>query len=119
MKNIIINGTTYVPLTEKSETLDGLTYCIIRTYSSGVWAGYCDLENYGEKMKIKNARRLWRWWSEFTLSALAKTGIKEGKEDENKYAMPVDEVYLVNVIEIIPCTETAKNQIIKQPNYSE
>lgn len=98
---------------------DGLTYCIIRTYSAGVWAGWADLENYGEQMVIKDARRLWRWWSEFTLSALATTGIKAGKEKENKYAMPVAEVFLTNVIEIIPCTEIAKSQIIAQPNYSE
>jgi hypothetical protein len=98
---------------------DGLTYCIVHTYSTGVWAGWVDLKNYGEKMIVKDARRLWRWWSEFTLSALAITGIKPGKEQENKYAMPVDQVYLTNVIEIIPCTETAKNQIEAQPNYSE
>lgn len=98
---------------------DGLTYCIVRTYSAGVWAGWVDLENYGEKMIVKDARRLWRWWSEFTLSALATTGLKPGKEKENKYAMPVDQVYLTNVIEIIPCTEEAKSQIIAQPNYSE
>jgi hypothetical protein len=98
---------------------DGLTYCIVRTYSAGVWAGWVDLSKYGEQMIVKDARRLWRWWSEFTLSALATTGIKPGKEKENKYAMLVSEVYLTNVIEIIPCTEVAKKQIIEQPNYSE
>jgi hypothetical protein len=98
---------------------DGLTYCIVRTFSAGVWAGWVDLNNYGEQMVVKDARRLWRWWSEFTLSALATTGIKPGKEKENKYAMPVSEVFLTNAIEIIPCTETAKTQIVAQPNYSE
>ena len=98
---------------------DGLTYCIIRTYFAGVWAGWVDLENYGERMVAIDARRLWRWWSEFTLSALATTGIKPGKEKENKYAMPVSQVYLTNVIELIPCTKQAKKQIQDQPNYSE
>jgi len=106
-------------VTKADNNKDGLTYCIVRTYSAGVWAGWVDLENYGEKMIVKDARRLWRWWSEFTLSALATTGIKPGKEKENKYAMPVEEVYLTNVIEIIPCTEVAKKQIEAQPNYSE
>ena len=98
---------------------DGLTYCIIRSYSAGVWAGWVDLNKYGEQMLVKDARRLWRWWSEFTLSALATTGIKPGKEKENKYAMPVAEVYLTNVIELIPCTEVAKKQIVEQPNFCE
>jgi hypothetical protein len=121
---IIVNGIKYLPenelkATEAAKSVKGLTYCIIRTYSAGVWAGWVDLKNYGEKMFITDARRLWRWWSEFTLSALATTGIKDGKESENKYAMPVEKVYLTGIIEIIPCTEIAKQQIVAQPNYKE
>jgi hypothetical protein len=123
-KEIIVNSIKYVPentlkSAETAKSVKGLTYCIIRTYSAGVWAGWVDLKVYGEKMFIMDARRLWKWWSEFTLSALATTGIKDGKESENKYAMPVEKVYLTNVIEIIPCTEIAKQQIVAQPNYKE
>lgn len=123
-KEIIIDGIKYVPENtikspELAKSLKGLTYCIVRTYSAGVWSGWVDLKEYGERMIITDARRLWRWWSEFTLSALATTGIKDGKESENKYAMPVEKVYLTNVIEIIPCTEIAKQQIVSQPNYKE
>lgn len=120
--SIVIDGVKYIAedqIQVPAPIYKGLTYCIIRTYSAGVWAGYVDLKKYGEQMVVKDARRLWRWWSEFTLSALAKTGIKPGKEKENKYAMPVAEVYLTNVIEIIPCTKVAKEQIEAQPNYSE
>ena len=123
-KEVIIEGVKYIPAssikaTESAKSVEGLTYCIIRTYSAGVWAGWVDLKVYGERMFVTDARRLWRWWSEFTLSALATTGIKDGKESENKYAMPVEKVYLTNVIEIIPCTEAAKQQIVKQANYKE
>jgi hypothetical protein len=123
-KEIIVDGIKYVPentlkSSEVAKSVKGLTYCIVRTYSAGVWAGWVDLKVYGEKMFVMDARRLWRWWSEFTLSALATTGIKEGKESENKYAMPVEKVYLTGVIEIIPCTEVAKQQIVAQPNYKE
>lgn len=121
---ITINGLDYVSVNslksgKVADPIKGLTYCIVRTYSAGVWAGWVDLKVYGGNMIVKDARRLWRWWSEFTLSALATTGIKDGKESENKYAMPVSEVYLTNVIELIPCTELAKNQIVEQPNYKE
>lgn len=124
MKTITIDGVEYVTKTDaltpkQAKAVKGLTYCIVRTYSAGVWAGYVDLKKVDEKMVVKDARRLWRWWSEFTLSALATTGIKPGKEKENKYAMPVEEVYLTNVIELIPCTEVAKEQIIATPNYKE
>ena len=114
MKNekVVIGGIEYMPVSaiknQKSKSVKGLTYCIVRTYSAGVWAGWCDLKNYGEKMVVTDARRLWRWWSDFTLSALAVTGMREGKESENKYAMPVEEVFLTNVIEIIPCTDKEK-----------
>lgn len=123
-ESIVVDGITYVPenslkATETAKSVKGLTYCIVRTYSAGVWAGWVDLKVYGERMFVNDARRLWRWWSEFTLSALATTGIKDGKESENKYAMPVERVYLTNVIEIIPCTEVAKQQIVSQPNYKE
>lgn len=124
MKTITIDGEEYVKKSEvnttvKAKSNKGLTYCVVRTYSAGVWAGWVDLKNYGEQMTVKDARRLWRWWSEFTLSALATTGIREGKEAENKYAMPVEEVFLTNVIEIIPCTEKAKADIVNQPNHKE
>ena len=45
--------------------------------------------------------------------------MKVGKEKENKYAMPVDRVILKQIIEVIPCTEKAMNQIQNHPNYSE
>lgn len=128
MKNenneLVINGTTYVPKgSEITKTAKpnkkGLEYCIIRTYNAGVWAGWIDTKSKDLCQSVYDARRLWRFWSEFTLSALAITGMKAGKEKENKYAMPVDRVILKQVIEVIPCSEKAMKQIIEHPNYSE
>lgn len=69
-------------------------------------------------MVVKEARRLWRWNSQFTLSELAQEGF--GKNPEyNKYAISVTEVHLTNVIELIPTSESAKNQIINAKNYGE
>ena len=121
---IIINGTIYVP--KGSENLKlckpskkGLTYSIIRTYSAGIWAGWINLKDKSLCPEVFEARRLWRWWSEFTLSALAVNGGKECKDKENKYAMPVEKVVLKQVIEIIPCTEKAKKYIEEKENYKE
>lgn len=123
-EELVINGITYVPKGRESQKLasknkKGRTYCIVRTYSAGVWAGWIDTKCKDMCQEVFEARRLWRWWSEFTLSALAVDGIKAGKEKDNKYAMPVEKVILTQIIEIIPCTEKAKEQIISQPNYKE
>lgn len=124
MKTITIDGVEYIKKSDAqkptlAKSKKGLTYCIIRTYSAGVWAGWVDLKKADKIMEVTEARRLWRWWSEFTLSALATTGVKPGKEKENKYAMPVDSVILTEVIELIPCTDVAKEQILAVPNYKE
>ena len=96
-----------------------MEYCIIRTYSAGVWAGWIDTSKVGLAREVFDARRLWRWWSDFTLSALAMKGAKEGKDEENKYAMAVPKVYLSEVIEIIPCTPEAKRYIEEKEPYKE
>lgn len=120
-KEIIVDGITYVPKGTKSELAPknkkGLEYCIVRTDSAGVWAGWIDTKSKDKCQEVYEARMLYQWWSEFTLSALAKEGQKPGKEKENKYAMPVDRVILKEVIQVIPCTKKAMEQIINTPNY--
>ena len=123
-KSITVDGIEYVPkgsevtkLAKKSK--EGLSYCIVRTYSAGVWAGWIDTKEKHLCQEVFEARRLWRWWSEFTLSALAVHGGRSDKDAENKYAMPVERVILKEVIEVIPCTEKAKKYIIEKENYSE
>lgn len=123
-KKIKTDGIEYVPkglevinLAKKNKK--GMEYCIIRTYSAGVWSGWINTKDKNICQEVFEARRLWQWWSEFTLSALAILGGKEGKEDENKYAMPVEKVILKEIIEIIPCTEKAMKYIIDKPNHQE
>jgi hypothetical protein len=121
-EELVINGTTCVVKgneVKMAKEHKGMTYCIVRTYSAGVFAGYVDLKKSGLVMEVLQARRLWRWWSEFTLSALAVDGQKKGKEKENKYAMPVEKIILTQVVELIPCSEIAMKQIQDTPNYKE
>lgn len=76
--------------------------CLIRTYSAGVHIGdvtYID----GMEVKLGNALRLWKWeGSGLSLSAVAADGIKGGRLNRT------GEVYLTNVIELIPTTEQAE-----------
>ena len=82
--------------------------CIVRTYSAGVWFGEIEQKS-GNEVIVKNARRLWQWWAErsISLSAVAVYGIKQ---DKSKIAPVVESVWL-EAIELIPCTAVAIESI--------
>lgn len=114
MKNkITIDGTVYVPegsagLT-KAPSLKGKEYCIVRTYSAGVFAGYYNRKTKGKEGTVFNARRIWYWDGANSLSQLANDGTKAPKNC--KFAQEVAEVDLKEIIEVIPCTKKAKDSI--------
>jgi hypothetical protein len=84
---------------------------IIRTYSAGVWAGTLS-EKSKDEVILKNARRMWKWHSErsISLSAVAVHGINQSK---SKIAPPVNEVWLMP-IEILPfCTAQAEKSVME------
>lgn len=82
-------------------------YCIVRTFSAGVHAGEV-VAHDGDIVTLKNARRLWSWTAKsgVALSGVAINGLKSGKVD----TMTPEHV-LVGAIELIPCSETAKESI--------
>lgn len=82
--------------------------CIIRTYSAGVWFGEIE-QKAGNEVIVKNARRMWLWWAEksISLSGVAVYGIKQ---DKSKIAPVVQSVWL-EAIELIPCTAVAIESI--------
>lgn len=84
--------------------------CLCRTYSAGVHIGdivYINPENSME-VKLENALRLWKWeGGGLSLSAVANNGIKGGRLNKT------GEVYLMNVIEIIPTTKDAEKTYAK------
>lgn len=87
-------------------------YVIVRCRNAGVHSGTLDSRVNGV-VKLKNSRRLWRWWSKFTLSGLAMTGVLKGKESECKFSCVVPEIDLTesDVAEVIYCTAEAKESI--------
>lgn len=115
-KEIIIEGVKYVPETEinMAQNTDGLPYCIIRTYSAGVHAGYVKERN-GKEVTLVNSRRLWYWMGAFTLSEIAVNGV--AKPDECKFAVVVPEITLTEAIEIIPCTQNSRKIIEEVKPY--
>lgn len=102
----------FINMSEKQMTDEIGKYCIVRTYSAGVFAGYVESRN-GKEAVVKNARRLWYWSGAASLSQLAMEGVK--KPAECKFPCEVEEVILTEVIEIIPCTEAARQNIAEVP----
>ena len=117
MDEITINGTEYIrkDLTNQNAPatdLDGMPYCMVRTYSAGVFAGYIKERN-GKEATLANARRIWYWDGAASLSQLATDGTS--KPGNCKFPCEVSKVTLTEVIEIIPITEKAKKSISEVP----
>lgn len=113
MNEITVNGVVYVEKSAVEEIanakdLNGMEYCIIRTYSAGVHAGYVESID-GKNVVLRNSRRLWKWAGAFTLSELSKNGTT--MPNECKFATTIDKITLTEAIEIINCTETARQSI--------
>ena len=79
-------------------------YCIVRTYSAGVFAGTV-VRRDGKEVTLEKARRLWYWDGASSLSQLAMEGVK--KPDNCKFPCEVERILLTEAIEILPCTAEA------------
>lgn len=88
--------------------VNGMRYCIIRTHSAGVFAGYL-AQRDGKEVTLHDARRIWYWEGACSLSQLAVDGTK--LPDKCKFAVPVPEIILTEAVEIIPTTAAAKESI--------
>ena len=102
------------PLTEKEKKRnmnDFKTneYVICRGYYCGVHAGYIK-EREGNHVVLHGARRLWKWHTVkgISLSDVAKYGITA---NGSKICTKLDEIWLGDVYEIIPCTDAARKSI--------
>lgn len=110
-ESIMIDDIKYLRadcIKEKAETYSGMEYKIVRTYSAGVFAGYLEKKE-GKEVVLRNARRLWYWSGSASLSQLAVDGTND--PDNCKFPCAVDKVILTETIEILDCTEKAKNSI--------
>ena len=110
-ETLMIDNAKYVredTINQKAETVDGMEYCIVRTYSAGVFAGYV-LSSEGQEVVIVKSRNIWYWDGACGLSQLAVDGTN--KPENCKFTVEVRNRELKQVIEIIPCTEKARKSI--------
>ena len=118
METIIINGVEYVRKDLVTPEVSG-DFVIVRCKNAGVHAGTL-VERNEHTVELANSRRLWRWWSKFTLSGLAMNGVLAGKEGECRFAcvLPNLQLTCADVCEVIPCTEKAQESIMAIPEHT-
>ena len=88
--------------------------CMFRTYSAGVHFGTL-IEKEGQEAHVKNSRRVWSWNGSATLSQLAMEGSSDIKNC--KIAMIVSDIFLDQVIEVIPMTEKAIENLMSAEEW--
>lgn len=81
---------------------------IIRGNNSGVFFGILTEKN-GQEVKMTKCRRLWYWSGAASLSQLAVDGV--ANPQNCKFTVTVNEILVLDVIEIIVCTDKAINSI--------
>ena len=83
-------------------------YVIVRGDRSGVFAGLL-VSQEGQKVVLKECRRLWYWNGAASISQIAKEGVKS--PGSCKFTVTVDEIAILDAIEIIPTTAAAEANI--------
>lgn len=82
--------------------------CIIRCDRSGVFFGTLE-EMEGQQARISNVRNIWWWEGAASVMQLATEGTKHPKDC--KFTVTVTEIVVTDVIQVIPCTEKAIENI--------
>lgn len=77
---------------------------IVRADRAGVFFGTLKSKD-GSEIVLTNCRRIYYWDGACSISELAKTGTK--KPEKCKFTVVIDEICVLGVIEIIPCTDDA------------
>ena len=112
---ITINGTIYVPkqsVFAAAPSVDGLQEVMIRSTNSGVHFGFLKSRK-GDEAEMVNARRVYYWSGAATLSQLATEGSSDVKSC--KFPCAVPSMTVLGVVEIIPLTEKASNNLNSVP----
>lgn len=83
---------------------------IIRTNRAGVFFGtLSEFDAVNRIAEIKDTRRLWYWSGAASLSQLANEGVKN--PGDCKFTVTVSKMQVMEVIEIIPCSDEAISNI--------
>ena len=91
-------------------------FVLVRTVNAGVHCGYLkEVSQVGQSVMLTDARRVWRWSGANTLHELSLRG---ADMEYTRISEPVEEICILDAIELIPCTESARNNL-SQSRWSE
>ena len=120
IKTVVIDGETFVRQSDVQQApeVDG-DFVIVRCRNAGVHAGTL-VSRDADTLVLANSRRLWRWWSKFSLSGLAMEGPLVSRMSEQRYAcvLPLLTLTTSDVCEVIPCTPAARAAIMAVPEWT-
>ena len=83
-------------------------YYIVRAKDAGVFAGNIKERN-GDEVAMTNVRQIWYWDGAASLMQMAQSGVTNPRDC--KFTVTVDELTVMGVCEIIPCTNIAEKCI--------
>ena len=89
-------------------------YVVVRARGAGVFAGTLK-EKDGKGVVVNDGGRLWYWGGGNGCTEIARWGVKE--PNRCKFTVPVSEICILDVVEIIPCTEEAERIIKAVPEW--
>ena len=91
-------------------------YCVVRTYSAGVFFARVESRE-GKEAVLRDARRLWYWAGAASLSQLAVEGTKQPAGC--KFPCAVDRIVVTEAIEILDTTEAARASLDAVPTWKQ
>lgn len=77
---------------------------LVRGIQSGVYFGTLKCRE-GQEVTLEKARNIWYWSGAASLLQLANEGVKDQRG--SKFTVTVDRLLLLDVVEIVPCTDEA------------
>jgi hypothetical protein len=106
-ESIMIDDVKYIRAgtSQLAEPVDGMEYCVVRTYSAGVHIGYVKefAVKHPQQAVLLNSRRLHQWLNACSLSQVAIDGVSA----DSRIALEIPKITLTDVIEVIPCSAKA------------
>lgn len=83
-------------------------YYIVRAKDAGVFAGNIKERN-GDEVMMENVRQIWYWDGAASLMQMAQSGVTA--PENCKFTVTIDELTVIGVCEILPCTDIAEHCI--------
>ena len=94
--------------------MENAGWVLVRSVDAGVFAGFF-VTRAGNVVYLRDARRIWYWDGAATLSQLAMEGTSN--PGNCKFPVPVPEIVVLGVCEIIPMTDRAVQSIRDVPEW--